>query len=84
MAASQRCFCHALLASRQSESVLAGGNGNGDIQLPPDGSGAHLLSGKQLAAATARFLMAMDSKLCDSCILSSYTRVRPIFIEENC
>jgi hypothetical protein len=31
---------HALLARRQLESVLAGGNGDGGIQLRPDGGGA--------------------------------------------
>jgi hypothetical protein len=44
---------HALQARRQSESVLAGGNGGGGIQLRPDSGRGRPLAGKQLAAATA-------------------------------
>ncbi len=56
---------HALLARRQLESVLAGGNGDGGIQLRPDGGGAPPSAGKRLAVATAGrhwFLTAMGSK----------------------
>jgi hypothetical protein len=45
---------HALKARRQSESVLAGGYGNGGIRLPPDNDyGARPSAGEQLAPATA-------------------------------
>jgi hypothetical protein len=36
---------HALLARCQSESVLAGGNGDGGTKLRPDGYGARLSAG---------------------------------------
>ncbi len=45
--------CHALQARRQLESVLAGGYGDGGIQLRLDNYGARPLAGKQLAAAMA-------------------------------
>jgi hypothetical protein len=35
------------------ESVLAGGNGDGGIQLRPDGGGASSSAGEKLAVATA-------------------------------
>jgi hypothetical protein len=44
---------HALWARRQSERVLAGGFGNGGIQLQPDDHGARPSAGGRLAAATA-------------------------------
>jgi hypothetical protein len=44
---------HPLLARRQLESVLAGGNGDGGIQLRRDDHGARPLAGKRLVAATA-------------------------------
>jgi hypothetical protein len=56
---------HALLARRQLESVLAGGNGDGGLQLRQDGGGATPSAEKRLAVATAgrhRFLTAMGSK----------------------
>jgi hypothetical protein len=58
--------CHALLAGRQLERVLTGGNGDTGIQLRPDSGGATSSARKQLAAATAerhQFSMAMDSNL---------------------
>jgi hypothetical protein len=44
--------CHALLARRQLEKVLEGGNGDGGIQLRPDGSSACTSAVERLAAAT--------------------------------
>ncbi len=47
------------------ESVLAGGNGDGGIQLRPDGGGAFSSAGEQLAVATAvrhRLWTAMGSR----------------------
>jgi hypothetical protein len=58
--------CHALLARGQSESVLAGGNGDSGRQLRSDGGGARPSAGKWPAVAMAerlRFSMTMDSKL---------------------
>jgi hypothetical protein len=63
------------LAERQSESVLAGGNGDGGTQLQPDDSGARLSAGGWLVAVTVkqfRFSTAMDSKLCDFVFVYSY------------
>jgi hypothetical protein len=68
---------HALLARRQLESVLAGSNGDGSIQLRPDGSGASSSAG--LAVATAgrhRFLTAMGSRFT---IFFCYTRPFSLF-----
>ncbi len=42
-----------LMARRLLESVLAGGKGDGGIQLRRDDDGAHPSAGKQLVAATA-------------------------------
>ncbi len=56
----------ALLTRRQLESVLAGGNGDGGIQLRPDGGGTSPSAGKRLVVATAgrhRFPTAMGSRL---------------------
>jgi hypothetical protein len=56
---------HALLARRQLERVLAGGNSDGGIQFQPDGSSAPSLAGKQLAVATVerhRLSIVMGSK----------------------
>jgi hypothetical protein len=47
------------------ESVLAGSNGNGGIQLPPDSGGASSSAGERLAVATAmwhRLWTAMGSR----------------------
>jgi hypothetical protein len=44
---------HPLLAKRQLESVLAGGNGDGGIQLRRDDDGARPSAGKRLVAAMA-------------------------------
>ncbi len=44
---------HARQARRQLESVLAGGYGDGGIQLRPDDYGARPSAGKRLAVATA-------------------------------
>jgi hypothetical protein len=45
-------ICHGLLLIRQ-ESVLAGGNSDGDIQLEPDSSGVRSSAGRRLTATTA-------------------------------
>jgi hypothetical protein len=62
VAAYQCCCCHALLVRRQSESVLAGGNGDGGIQLQLDDSGIRLPAGGRLTAERFRPSTAMDSK----------------------
>jgi hypothetical protein len=41
------------MARRQLESVLAGGKGDGGIQLQRDDDGARPLAGKRLMEATA-------------------------------
>jgi hypothetical protein len=45
----------------QSESVLAGGNGNGGIQLQQDNSSTRLLARGHLAAATEEWFPLLAS-----------------------
>jgi hypothetical protein len=50
VAASQQCFNPTILGRRELESVLAGSNGDGDIQLRLDDSSACLLARGRLMA----------------------------------
>jgi hypothetical protein len=65
------------LARRQLESVLAGGNGDGGIQLRPGGGGASSSAGERLAVATAewhRLWTAMGSRFCTFDHLHSFLK----------
>jgi hypothetical protein len=55
VAASQRCCNPAISERRQSESVLAGSNGDSDILLRLDDGGTRLSAGgRQMAAMAER------------------------------
>jgi hypothetical protein len=68
---------HALLARCQSESVLAGGNGDGGFQLRPDGYGARPSAGegRRWQQRSGPVSTATDAKFV-YCVLL----IRPLFI----
>ncbi len=67
------------------ESILAGGNGNGSIQLRPENSGASSWAADSQQQWRGGLATVMDSKFCDFRIHSySYSAsysviIRPIF-----